>query len=42
MVPLVWIGVAVGTEQILTGNLLMLPLSGLVSFSNCTAALIRW
>jgi len=32
MVPLVWIGVAVGAEQILTGNLLMLPLSGLVSF----------
>ena len=32
MVPLVWIGVAVGAEQILTGNLNMLPLSGLVSF----------
>jgi signal transduction histidine kinase len=32
MVPLVWISVAIGAEQILTGNLLLLPLSGLVSF----------
>jgi signal transduction histidine kinase len=32
MVPLVWLACAIGAEQILTGNLLMLPLSGLVSF----------
>ena len=32
MVPLVWLAVAVGTEQIVTGGALNLPLSSLVSF----------
>jgi signal transduction histidine kinase len=32
MVPLVWISLAVGAEQILIGGALNLPLSGLVSF----------
>jgi signal transduction histidine kinase len=40
MVPLMWIGFAVGAEQILTGGALNLPLSSLVSFGLAPLALL--